>query len=428
MDTNTKQTLLPPILRWFLFAMILANIAAGMYPILLPIYMTKIGASVQQVGIAFTLSSVVMLVFQIFGGWVSDSIGRLKAVAIGSAGGVLGFFALSLAPTWQWMMVAIMAIGFPRALVGPSFGAFIAENSTEENRGKVYGITDTIFQITGVIGPALGGFLAGFWGFKGMLLVSAVIYTLAAGLRIWMATSMQPKKEAQTTQTLSTDSFKSSFKKMWGMILGGGLLTWLLVTDGVRDVAFRLSGELQPLYLEQIGGLTVQQIGLLGSIFSVAWMFTPMLSGKLSDKFGERVPISIGFLFIFASMMIFLNTSGFAGFVLAWVISGMGVGLLSPAYQSLISKAVPHNMLGIFNGVFSSSIGLVSLPAPYIGAFLWENIRPSFPFYITAFVALATIIPTWLFFKVPDAKRTASPQAAPENTIPDGIPLTEAAD
>jgi len=408
--------------------MILANIAASMYPILLPIYMTEIGASVQQVGLAFTLSSVVMLVFQIFGGWVSDSIGRLKAVAIGSAGGVLGFFALSLAPTWQWMMVAIMAISFPRALVGPSFGAFIAENSTEENRGKVYGVTDTIFQITGVVGPAMGGFLAGFWGFKGMLLVSAVIYTLAAGLRIWMATTMQSKQDAPTTQTLSSDSFKSSFKKMWGMILGGGLLTWLLVTDGVRDVAFRLSGELQPLYLEQIGGLSVEQIGLLGSIFSIAWMFTPMLSGKLSDKFGERVPISIGFLFIFASMMIFLNTGGFAGFVLAWVISGMGVGLLSPAYQSLISKAVPHNMLGIFNGVFSSSIGLVSLPAPYIGAYLWENIRPSFPFYITAFVALATIIPTWLYFRVPDAKRTAPPQAAPETAIPDGRPLTEAAD
>jgi len=408
--------------------MILANIAAGMYPILLPIYMTEIGASVQQVGLAFTLSSVVMLVFQIFGGWVSDSIGRLKAVAIGSAGGVLGFFALGLAPTWQWMMVAIMAISFPRALVGPSFGAFIAENSTEENRGKVYGVTETIFQITGVVGPALGGFLAGYWGFKGMLLVSAVIYTLAAGLRIWMATTMQPKKDTPATQTLSTESFKSSFKKMWGMILGGGLLTWLLVTDGVRDVAFRLSGELQPLYLEQIGGLSLQQIGLLGSIFSIAWMFTPMLSGKLSDKYGERVPISIGFLFIFASMIIFLNTSVFTGFVLAWVISGMGVGLLSPAYQSLISKAVPHNMLGIFNGVFSSSIGLVSLPAPYIGAYLWENIRPSFPFYITAFVALATIIPTWLYFKVPGQKQAPSAEAASETIIPEGRPLTEAAE
>lgn len=429
MDVKTKkQPLLPPILRWFLFAMILANIAASMYPILLPIYMTEIGASVQQVGIAFTLSSVVMLVLQIFGGWVSDSIGRLKAVAIGSAGGVLGFIALSIAPTWQWMMVAIMAISFPRALVGPSFGAFIAENSSEENRGKVYGVTDTVFQITGVIGPAMGGALAGLWGFKGMLIVSAAIYTLAAGLRIWMATTMRSDKADQPKQELNTASFKSSFRKMWGMIIGGGLLTWLLVTDGVRDIAFRLSGELQPLYLEQIGNLSVEQIGLLGSIFSIAWMFTPVLSGKLSDKFGERVPISIGFLLLFGSMMIFLNTTVYAGFILSWVISGIGVGLLSPAYQSLVSKAVPHNMLGIFNGVFYSSIGLVSLPAPYIGAYLWENISPSFPFYITAFVALATIIPTWLYFKVPDKPEQQAKQAAPQTAPLDAVPVSEAAD
>jgi MFS family permease len=411
MKTNSEKTtpLLSPILRWFLFAMILANIAASMYPILLPIYMTEIGASVQQVGLAFTLSSVVMLVLQIFGGWVSDSIGRLKAVAIGSAGGVLGFIALSIAPTWEWMMVAIMAISFPRALVGPSFGAFIAENSTAENRGKVYGVTDSIFQITGVIGPALGGVLAGLWGFKGMLLVSATIYTLAAGLRIWMATTMKPRTGEQPAQTLSTDSFKSSFRRMFAMIIGGGLLTWLLVTDGVRDTAFRLSGELQPLYLEQIGGLSVTQIGLLGSIFSVAWMFTPILSGKLSDRFGERFPISLGFLLIFFSMLIFLNTAVFPGFALSWVVSGIGVGLLSPAYQSLVSKAVPHNMLGIFNGVFHSSIGLISLPAPYIGAYLWTNVSPRFPFYITAVAALLTIIPTWLFFKAPDQPITVEP-------------------
>ena len=60
--TQEKKPLLSPILRWFMFAMILANTAASMYPMLLPIYMTEIGASVQDVGLAFTLSSVVMLV------------------------------------------------------------------------------------------------------------------------------------------------------------------------------------------------------------------------------------------------------------------------------------------------------------------------------------------------------------------------------
>ena len=427
METEQKQPLLSPILRWFMFAMILANIAASMYPILLPIYLTKLGAGIQQVGLVFTLSSVVMLVLQIFGGWISDSIGRLKAVAIGSAGGVIGFFALTIAPTWQWMMIAIMAISFPRALVGPSFSAFIAENSADENRGKVYGITDTIYQITGVIGPAMGGFLADLWGFRGMLIVSAAIYTAAAGLRVWMANTMKPAENQAATQELSTDSFKSSFRKMWGMILGGGLLTWLLVTDGVRDISFRLSGELQPLYLDQIGGLSATQIGLLGSIFSLAWMFTPMLSGRLSDRYGERVPMVIGFFMNFISMIIFLNTGSYIGFIASWVISGIGVGLLSPAYQSLVSKAVPHNMLGIFSGVFYSSIGLISLPAPYIGAYLWENFEPKLPFYITAAVILITILPVWLFFKVPDSKtEDADVQAGLASA--DKLPTPEAAD
>ena len=78
-------------------------------------------------------------------------------------------------------------------------------------------------------------------------------------------------------------------------------------------------------------------------------------------------------------------------------------------------------MLGMFNGVFYSSIGLVSLPAPYIGAYLWENFTPKLPFYITAFVALATIIPSWLFFKIP-------PSADEELAVVDALPMAEGAD
>lgn len=401
MSTEPKKPLLTPLLRWFMFAMVLANIASAMYPMLMPIYLTELGASITQVGLIFTLTSVVILILQIFGGWVSDSIGRLRSIAIGSVGGILGFIAVLLAPTWQWMLAALCVLQFPYALVGPSFGAFIAENSTTENRGKVYGVTDTIFQITGVIGPPLGGFLVGRYGFKLMLLVSGSLYTMAAFLRIWMATTVRSTSEADP-QKLSVASLKTSLKVMFGMVVGGGVLTWIFVTDGVRDIAFRLSGELQPLYLEQVAGITVEQIGILGSIFSIAMMFTPILSGKMVDKYGERVPISLGFLLVFGAFMIFLQVSAFLGFALCWIVFGIGVGLLSPAYQSLISKVVPQKMLGTFTGLFRSSLGLISLPAPYIGARLWERFSPKLPFIITSIAALITIIPTWLFFKVPD--------------------------
>ena len=199
------------------------------------------------------------------GGWISDSIGRLRAIAIGSVGGVVGFAALLLAPTWQWMIVALAIYQFPFALVGPSFSAFIAENSSDQNRGKVYGITDTIYGVTGVLGPPLGGLLAGAYGFKMMLVVAAAFYAAAAGLRIWMANAWKtpgtrvgegeisrksleshPRQARMAVGASSAASFKKSMAAMVGMVLAGGVITWIFVTDSASDIAFRLSASLPP--------------------------------------------------------------------------------------------------------------------------------------------------------------------------------------
>ena len=198
------------------------------------------------------------------------------------------------------------------------------------------------------------------------------------------------------------------------MLAGGGLITWIFLTDGIRDAAYQLSREIEPLYLEQIGGLTPQEIGMVWSIFSIAMLLTPLISGKLSDKYGERVPISSGFFLIFVAFSIFLNVTGFFPFAVVWVIFGLGVGLLSPAYSSLISKVVPHDRLGAFNGIFYGSIGLFSLPAPYLGTLMWKKISPKAPFFVAAAVSILTIFPIWYKFKVPKTENTDSDEKTPE--------------
>lgn len=396
-----KKPLLSGLLVLFLAAMIFANIGGNMYGGLMPLYLKDLGSSIPQIGLFFTISQIVPLFLQILGGWISDTMGRLRAIAIGSVFGVIGFVPLVLADSWGWLVISVAIGSVARALVGPSFDAFIAEHSSEENRGKVFGISQTIFMIVSVVGPPLGGWLAQDYGFRLMLLVAGVFYLIAAVMRIGMA------REAAKTETvkkeLSFAGLKSNLSAMAGLMFSGGLITWILLTDGFRDVSFQLSGNLFPVYMQDIGGLSIQQIGWVTSLFGLAMMLTTIPGGWLSDKVGERIGIVLGMLLMGGSLFVLVNIPQgnqwlyFAG----WAMAGMGVGVSTPAYQSLISKAVPQNLRGMAFGLFSTSLGIISLPAPWIGAQLWDRFSPQFPFTITAIAILLSIIPIWLKFKLP---------------------------
>lgn len=395
-----RQPLLNPTMRWFLLAMIIANIAGEMFYSLLPIYLAELGSSIEQIGLVFSLASVAMLVLQLAGGWLSDVIGRLRAVALGSVVATLGYFALVLAPSWEWALAAICLEYVSGALVAPSFGAFIAEQSTEQTRGRVFGISQGIFIVVVIIGPPLAGFLAYRFGFKLMLLVAAGFYTIASIIRVWMARTMGGASSANR-ERLTFAHFRASLRAMVSLAVAGGLLTWVLLTDGVRDVAYRLSSDLQPLYFTNVGGLNVEQVGWLGSALGAAMMLTMLPSGWITDRYGERVAIAAGFLLQFIGLLIFLGAGGFAWFALSAAVFGSGIGMMSPAYNALTSKIVPEEQRGMAFGLLQSSIGIISLPAPWLGAQLWTAFSPRLPFAITAGAALLTIIPVWLKFKLP---------------------------
>jgi len=76
------------------------------------------------------------------------------------------------------------------------------------------------------------------------------------------------------------------------------------------------------------------------------------------------------------------------------------MGMMGPAYQSLLSKALPENLRGTGFGLIQSSLGLFSLPAPFIGGQLYENVSPRLPFIITGWASLFAIIPAWFKFRL----------------------------
>ncbi len=399
-ESPIRTRILSNTLIVFMIAMVFANIASEMYMTMLPLYLKYLGADVIQIGVFFTVSQIVPLILQVLGGWISDTIGRLRSVAIGSLIGLGAFISPIFVPTWQWLYLSETLNAMTRSLIGPSFGAFIAEETAEEHRGKVYGITDTIYTVVTVIGPPLAGWLADNYGFRIMIAVAAGIYICATTIRLVLAKVVGKRQKEVISEKLSFSSLKTNFKTILGLALAGGVLTWLLLTDGVRDIAFSMSFRLMPIYLGEIGGMSLQKIGWLTSFFGIAMMITTIPAGWFADKFSERIAIALGFFLEFVAMLLLINVETFIGFASVWAIFGIGVGLMSPAYQSLLSKVLPERLRGTGFGLIHASLGIFSLPAPAIGSLLWKTINPQAPFYITAIIALITVIPAWFKFKL----------------------------
>src|SRR5512140_3820152 len=337
-----RPPLLTNLILLFLLAMILANIGGNMYGPLLSLYIKNLGASVEQIGLFFTLSQIIPLALQILGGWISDTLGRLRAIAIGSVVGIFTYIALIAAPTWQWLLLAMAFTAVTGSLIGPSFDAFLAEHSSEKNRARVFGISQALFGIVGVAGPVMGGWLVDLYGFKWMLIVAAVFYILATLLRVGMAREASHKSESKPGK-LSFGSLKNNLATMFGLLIAGGVITWILITDGVRDISFGLSMNFLPVYMQQYGLMNFRQIGLMNSIFGLFLMLTTIPGGWLADKISERVVIMLGFAAIGGAlyMLVAKAPAPLWFYGSGWALAGMGVGLMMPAYQSLISKAVP---------------------------------------------------------------------------------------
>jgi MFS family permease len=403
MTEAKKQRLLSPVLLAFMGTMILANISAQMVFPLESLYVQELGATVEQVGLFFTAAAIAPLVFQILGGWLSDAVGRLQAIAIGSVAGAVSYLFYIFAPSWLWLLPSSVLSAMAIAFVSPSFQAFVAEQSTKETRGRVYGITSTMFMVVNIIGPVLGGAIAQGLSFRTMYIVAGSLYATAAGIRVLMARhANRTRKEGdRAPEKPSFAGFRRSLVAVLGMVVAGGLVTWIFISDGVRDISFNLIWRLMPLYLENEIGLSLFQIGSLQSIVGIVAMILMTPAGVLSDKKGERVGIVGGFGLIAMGWVVFITGADFWQFAISRVFVGAGWALIDPAYNSLISKAVPEKIRGTAFGLFSTSLGILSLPAPWIGAQLWEKVSPVFPFYIPLITMVAMLPVMWVKFKLP---------------------------
>jgi len=124
----------------------------------------------------------------------------------------------------------------------------------------------------------------------------------------------------------------------------------------------------------------------------------------------SRTLLNVNLRWFLVAMVLARSSLAFLG---ARFLNGLGVGVLMPAYDSLISKVVPENKRGLAFGFFGTSLGILSLPMPWIGAQLWERFSPQTLFWITVVVCAISVPIAWFKFILPQIQESRTNNKEP---------------
>ena len=298
------------------------------------------------------------------------------------------------------MILAFSIMGIGWALGGPSFSAFIADNTAEKNRAKVYAVQLNVKNVINLIKYPLAGLIVSHFGFKAMLLAAGVFFAVGSVIFAILDRKTRSKKLPDQPSHTKTP-FGKSFGVVIGLVLAGGLFTWLFIIDHANDIVVGLSSSLQFLYAEQIVGVSVAQLAYIPTIGAAIALIVTIPLGYWVDKKGENIGMALAYLLLAIHFGTPLFARNFLGLVPSALVHPLMTGLAGPASRSLVSKAVPEEQRGIAFGLTLTSRGLVSLPSPYVGGLLWDRFNPKAPFLVTVIGCIGLSLLAFIKLKVP---------------------------
>lgn len=415
--SEPRRPIFSPVLIALLGGMLLANLGHNMYYPFLGLFLKSLGFPVQAIGLYFTAAAVFPLIFHILGGWISDRIGRVRSIAVGSLAGTLAWVGVVLAPSMAapiaWLLASEAFAAVTQALVGPSFDAFTAEQSSHASRARVFAVVQTVFTVVLIVGPPLGGFIVERFSFRALLFTSACLYWSATVIRVALARrvgqppgrtrSAQDRQSGQSDRRVVGTGLRASLLRMGALALAGGLFTWILIVDGALDFATRICESLLPLYLKEVGRLAESRIGLLQGLSAVCTALAMIPMGTLADRKGERYPVALGCILMAGAAALLAFGHGVGAYAIGFAVLGLSGGCFTPALQSIISKAVPQRLRGMAYGFLSTSLGVFSFFAPAVGGALWKAAFPALPLLLAGAIALLAAVPALLALRAPHA-------------------------
>ncbi len=367
---------------------VLLELGVGFFFPILPIFLARRGATAAFVGAVIASGVVAKAIAQYPGGRHADRYGR-RPVLVFSLGLYTVCFLGYLLPL---PLVAFLGIRFIQALtIGsyiPAANAAIADLTAPERRGWAYGQMRATEMFGILVGPVLGGLVAGL-NLDSVFVAAAALCTVGTVLLLRLPRVRPALLFDQPPPRPSLGLIRA----LLPAILIGGAIYY---TIGTYDTVWSL-------YMVSRGGSTFQ-VGVSYAMYALPVLVIASLLGGWADRLGFRRSGGIALAaYSFFNWLYPLVAN-------PWILIGTGflegaaTSLSSPALSAEVSRRAPPGGQATTQAVYSTALNVALALGSVIGGPLFV-IGPRPAFWASAGASAVALAATGALSIVGSARR-----------------------
>ena len=372
------------------FSLVVVMLGFGMVVPVFPFFITRLGAGGSALGLLVATSALTELIFGPLWGSLSDRIGRKPILMIGMLGYGLAMLLFGLS-TQLWMLFASRALsGVLSAATLSTALAYIGDSTTAKERGGGMGALGGAAGLGMILGPGLGGWLAGdslvgsslarpFFFAAGMSLVALLLIAL-----LLPETLTSERRKLMGSKVSLVD-----FGELWRAVngsLGGLLLLACLGTIGTSNFEAIFS-----LYASQALGYGPERVGMILTVVGiVAVIGRGVLTGLFTRRWGEPRVIQGALLSGSGAFLLLLRAHSYAAVLLTAGLFVLITAFFRPALHSLTSQRATVGQ-GAAMGLSNSFVSLGRVIGPVWAGMVFD-LHPSYPYLSGAAILIIVFL------------------------------------
>jgi MFS family permease len=285
----------------------------------LPAYLTMLGGA-EYKGLIIALFTLTAGISRPFSGKLTDTIGRVPIMAVGSVVCFLCGFLYPILTSVSGFLFLRLIHGFSTGFKPTATSAYVSDIVPKERWGEALGMHGLCFSTGMAIGPAIGSYISGTYSINVLFYCSSVFAMMS------IVILMNMKETLKNKQPLSLSAFKLSKRDIIDVKVLPAAIVTLLSYVGY--------GAILTLIPDWGGHLGLANKGIFFMIFTISSLLIRFVAGKISDKHGRLNVAIAGLVILCISLITIGYNSSQMGLFIGAVIYGIGTGILSPALNA----------------------------------------------------------------------------------------------